>query len=389
MPRRSLKGQKKGVIEMEEQKIRMISIVWIICLLTFIAGFQCSKKSIEPETKPPIASFFYSVNGREVQFVDESTDPDGEITAWDWKFGDGSKSTVRNPSHRYANLGTFDVRLTVTDNDGKTSSCSHALHVVNQSPLASFVYSIDGCVVQFTDQSTDDEGEIVAWDWKFGDGSISDVQNPIHRYKVAGTYEVVLVVTNNIGASDTASQSITVTCDYVVYSDSGIPGDAEVWVWSGEDWGGPPPIFDGSHPDLTAPEGDTCFMTISGANWDGHTNYAGWGVFLIKPSDHTVDLSAYGCLRFWAKTSENLKIEIQQGHRYGRKFKVYLADAHGWDGDSTWQEVIIGADAFSEANLHQIFCPFMITVEQGGRTFYIDHVRWTESCQTSVKGGRY
>ncbi|MFX1517253.1 MAG: PKD domain-containing protein, partial [Promethearchaeota archaeon] len=335
------------------------------------------KKSTEPKGESPIASFSYSVNGREVQFIDESTDRDGEITAWEWKFGDGSRSTVQNPTHRYTNLGTFEVFLTVTDNGGNTCNCSQIIGFANQSPSASFTYSVDGCVVQFSDQSTDTEGEIVAWDWKFGDESVSNIQNPIYQYKVAGTYDVVLVVTNNVGAKDTASESITVYCDYTVYNNSGIPEDAEVWTWDGSDWEGPIAIFDASYSDSTAPEVDTCFKTTSGSNWDWHTNYAGWGVFLIKPSDHTVDLSAYAYLKFWVKTSENLKIEIQQDHRYGLKFKVYLAN-HGWDGDSTWQEISIPVDTFSGVNLEKIFCPFMITVEQGDKTFYVDDVRWVD-----------
>lgn len=374
---------------MEKQKIRMISIAWIIGLLTVIVGFQCSKKSTKPETKSPIACFSYSLNGREVHFIDKSTDPDGEITVWEWKFGDGSKSTVQNPSHRYTNFRSFEVYLTVTDNDGNSASYSRAVHVANQSPLASFAYFIEGCRVQFIDQSMDAEREIVAWNWEFKDGSVSDIRNPTHRYVAAGTYRVVLTVTNDIGAQDSTSKRITVSCAYRVYSDSGIPEDAEVWTWSGEDWGGPPSIFDGSHPDTTAPEGSTAFKTTSGSNWDWHTNYAGWGVFLIKPSDHTVDLSVVDtCLRFWVKTSENLMVEIQQTNRHGKKCTVYVAD-HGWDGTNTWQEIVIRGSAFKGVDLGKIFCPFMITVKEGDRTFYIDHVRWTESCQTSVEGGPY
>lgn len=373
---------------MEKQKIYKTSVILIIGFLGVVMNIQCSKKSTEPKTNHPIASFSYSLNGREIHFIDKSTDSDGEITFWEWEFGDGDKSTVKNPIHRYTNPGLFEVHLTVTDNDGNAAGYSLIVNVANQSYLASFEYFIEECEARFTDQSTDEETKIVAWDWKFGDGFVSDIRNPMHQYAAAGTYQVVLIVTNDIGEQDSISKSITINCAYPVYNDSGIPEDAEVWTWCGSDWGGPECLFDGNYSDSTVPEGDTCFKTTSGSNWGWHTNYAGWGVFLVKPSDHTVDLSVDTCLKFWVKTSENLKVEIQQSNRNGKKFTVHLTD-HGWDGDSTWQEITIPASAFQGADLGNIFSPFMITVEQGDKTFYIDHVRWMKPPCTSVEGGLY
>ncbi len=360
---------------MEKQKIYKTSVILIIGFLGVVMNFQCSKKSTEPEINPPIASFSYSTNLREVQFVDQSTDPDGEITDWHWNFGDGSVSTAQNPTHRYVSVGTFEVCLTVTDNDGATGSYLDTVDIINRPPIAAFVCSTNGCAVKFTDESADDDGEIVIWEWNFGDDSLYSIQNPSHQYAVAGSYEVVLIVADNDGAKDTVSQNITLTCDYTIYNDLGDRDDGEIWIWSGEDWGGPEALFDPSYTGENAPEGYTCFKTKSGPNWGNKKNYAGWGVFLNQPSDHTVDLSAYAYLKFWVKTAEIMKIEIQHYSRYGSKFRVYLAD-HGWDGDSTWQEISIPVDAFSGANLEKIFCPFMITVEQGDKTFYVDGVRW-------------
>lgn len=81
----------------------------------------------------------------------------------------------------------------------------------NEPPVAGFSYSIDGLTVNFLDESTDSDGTIVDWAWDFGDGSISDVQNPDHTYAAPGTYPVTLTVTDNGDEMATAPQSVTVT----------------------------------------------------------------------------------------------------------------------------------------------------------------------------------
>lgn len=51
---------------------------------------------------------------------------------------------------------------------------------------------------------------IVAWSWDFGDGEASTEQNPVHNYKIAGTYTVTLTVTNDNGNTSTATDTVYV-----------------------------------------------------------------------------------------------------------------------------------------------------------------------------------
>jgi len=95
-------------------------------------------KDIAPQSiqvkAPPIANFSFSpekpTNYDEVCFKDESTDPDGTIKSWLWDFGDGNKSELQSPCHRYAEPGTFTVSLTVTDNDKIVATVAKPLNIL-------------------------------------------------------------------------------------------------------------------------------------------------------------------------------------------------------------------------------------------------------------------
>jgi subtilisin family serine protease/subtilisin-like proprotein convertase family protein len=67
---------------------------------------------------PPVASFSYEANGLMATFTDSSTDINDDMVSWDWNFGDGATSSERNPVHAFAETGTYEVSLTVTDSEG-------------------------------------------------------------------------------------------------------------------------------------------------------------------------------------------------------------------------------------------------------------------------------
>ncbi|MEM2878238.1 MAG: cellulase family glycosylhydrolase [Candidatus Hadarchaeales archaeon] len=198
-----------------------------------------------------------------------------------------------------------------------------------------------------------------------------------------GTHYINIVGTGSDGKTAAAQFKLKIGIfqDMIIYSDSIVcPSGSVIWVWSGADWGGPAGSFDNSYAGETPPEGTKCFKTASGANWDGnrHVNYAGWGVFYRSDNtDYTVDFSDYNYLKFWVKTPEDLKIEIQTiGNVGGRKYTTYLS-YQGWDNTNTWQEIVIPSSTFGSADLSRVFGPFLITVVKPSVTFYVDNVRWT------------
>ena len=82
---------------------------------------------------PPVADFIYEPAepkiGDLIEFTDTSTDSDGPIVSWWWDFDDGYYSDLQNPIHIYYAVGTYDVTLTVTDDDEETDNIAISIVV--------------------------------------------------------------------------------------------------------------------------------------------------------------------------------------------------------------------------------------------------------------------
>jgi len=186
-------------------------------------GNSTRSKIITFNRVAPTANFGFttSCNNLLVTFQDSSTIGAGaQIISYSWDFGDGNTSTVQNPTHNYLNYGTYNVRLIVESNDQCNSKDTmiKVVHVAAK-PVASFSFT-NGCYTQpfqFNDLSTIAAGNITNWNWSFGDGNTSSLQNPVHNFAVAGTYTVKLVVTSEFNCvSDTISRNVVAGAKPVV-----------------------------------------------------------------------------------------------------------------------------------------------------------------------------
>lgn len=168
----------------------------------------------------PTANFTASsTNICEDDCIDLSDNSTGSnISDWDWTFNGATpvSSTDQNPSNIcYSTAGTYDITLTITDDNG-TDDVTQSITVsscASDPPVADFDVDTNivckGDCISFTDLST---GDPTSWEWTFEEGSPSSStsQNPSQIcYDSVGTFDVTLTVTNANG-SDQSSTSITV-----------------------------------------------------------------------------------------------------------------------------------------------------------------------------------
>lgn len=146
-----------------------------------------------------------------VFFHDASSVNGGSIASWSWDLGNGNISFAQNPILVYNTPGAYNVVLTITSDQGCTSVLSDTLNIYPM-PTAAFNFT-QGCIgtsIPFVDQSTVGFGNIVSWNWNFGDGTTSTSQNPQHSFTTAGNYNVSLEVSTPGGCRAILSRVVQI-----------------------------------------------------------------------------------------------------------------------------------------------------------------------------------
>ncbi len=150
----------------------------------------------------PVADFTFipqtGLTPLSVQFTDATVPGSTPASHWRWEFGDGNISTLQNPLFTYNVPGTQMVRLTVNN-----PYCRNETPIKNSynislgsAPIAAFTSIPESGFPPVSVSFSDTSLAATAWNWSFGDGSFSDLQNPTHVYAQSGTYSVLLNASN-------------------------------------------------------------------------------------------------------------------------------------------------------------------------------------------------
>ncbi|SEA71102.1 gliding motility-associated C-terminal domain-containing protein [Chitinophaga terrae (ex Kim and Jung 2007)] len=170
--------------------------------------------------------------------------------SWRWNFGDGSTSTLENPSHTYTRTGRYDISLTATNAQGCSQTVNKPGYINIIQPQATIQTDVmEGCVplpVNFN-ASLNSNDPIAGYEWSFGDGT-TGTGNPVtHTYTKEGDFVATVKITTVTGCIATATVALQAgnppvvdftanplkSCakDPIQFTNHSTPVDETTWLW--------------------------------------------------------------------------------------------------------------------------------------------------------------
>jgi PKD repeat protein len=136
-------------------------------------------------------------------------------TGWLWYFGDGTTSTLANPTHSYASQGNYTVKLVAFKNVGGDSIVKNNFVTITAPLQSNFTATPTtapvGTPIQFNFVPVNGVA-YTGWLWYFGDGTTSTLANPTHSYVSQGSYTITMVAFRNSGGDSIVKNNfVTIT----------------------------------------------------------------------------------------------------------------------------------------------------------------------------------
>ena len=148
-------------------------------------------------------------------------------TSYAWDLGNGETSTLETPEIIYPDTGVYHVSLTVTTDDGcTTSDIDSNLITVNPIPTAGFtplpgITSTVAPTIHFADSSQGAITYVYTFGDDFSDENSSTLANTSHEYNLPGSYEVSQTVTNEFGCIDALTDTVFVLDGFILFFPDG------------------------------------------------------------------------------------------------------------------------------------------------------------------------
>ena len=198
---------------------RTVRKIWLIAAMMLIPGcLDSTPESLDGVEISILAESF--VEGDSIQFMASGKNPSNAKFLWD--FGDSVGSSGKSVKHTYADEGIYTVTLTVVDDENRIGVVKEDVEILyrNQAPIASLDATYGGLGQQvkvnsiaFFDggASSDPDGDVLEFEWDFGDGGTSSLLRPNHEYTSIGNYTVTLTVKDASNESSTAQTWVLVS----------------------------------------------------------------------------------------------------------------------------------------------------------------------------------
>ena len=217
------------------------------------------------------------------------------IVDYQWDFGDGAQSTGRVVTHRYADDGDYEVKLSLTDHSNARTSLTKTITVQNRAPEASITANPESgsapLTVDFSGaDSSDSDGNVQRYDWDFGDGNGASGRTASHTFETRGTFTVRLTVTDDDGATDQTSMTIDAG------SNEGSSADPAHYEGVGDDTISIEPPSDGPFLLKVSGNDEGQYFVVTGYDSDGNVtaNFIAttdpFDGVTVDPSGETVEL---------------------------------------------------------------------------------------------------
>jgi PKD repeat protein len=194
-------------------------------------------KDIIVSNVPPTAQFTYSPSAPSVldvvKFTDQSIDGDGYIMGWSWDFGDGASSSEQHPSHHYVNTGTYEVTLTVNDNDDSASETVKEIMIYEQSNGTTILtLTYNGDQKTYTLEDVENMVSITGYGGRIN--KVGSIEGPFEYKGVP-----IAVLADEFSLIPTSYTLTTVSTDGYIYNytEDEIQGNIQVYDTEGNEQG--------------------------------------------------------------------------------------------------------------------------------------------------------